>query len=203
MLSTVTLGDLGDLRAGFNAAVSGAAGSGRRGRLTWIFTDLRLQPARVATPGHGPQAAASLMAASNLAAVADLGPKRRRAWDPSLPGDAPGPGGGGAGAGLDGTAAGGRGERRTMGGGSCRGRAGGDFVAQLWGAPARLQLSLSLGRSRAEAGGERRPPPPGFPVSGREREESSGQAVWLQLSALLPRLERFLMSFGRPELPFL
>lgn len=118
MLSTVTLGDLGDLRAGFNAAVSGAAGSGRRGRLTWIFTDLRLQPARVATPGHGPQAAASLMAASNLAAVADLGPKRRRAWDPSLPGDAPGPGGGGAGAGLDGTAAGGRGERRTMGGGA-------------------------------------------------------------------------------------
>lgn len=57
MLSTVTLGDLGDLRAGFNAAVSGAAGGRRRGRLTWIFTDLRLPPARVATPGHGPQRA--------------------------------------------------------------------------------------------------------------------------------------------------
>lgn len=31
MLSTVTLGDLGDLQTGFNAAVSGAAGSRRRG----------------------------------------------------------------------------------------------------------------------------------------------------------------------------
>lgn len=54
--------------------------------------------------------------------------------------------------------------------GSCRGGAGGDFVAQLWGAPARVQLALSLGRSRAEAGGERRPPS-GFPVSGRPRGE--------------------------------
>lgn len=54
MLSTVTLGDLGDLRAGFNAAVSGAAGGWRRGQLTWIFADFRQQPARVATPGPGP-----------------------------------------------------------------------------------------------------------------------------------------------------
>lgn len=43
-------------------------------------------------------------------------------------------------------------------------------MAQLWGAPARVQLALSLGRSRAEAGGERRPPS-GFPVSGRQRGE--------------------------------
>ncbi|XP_063106035.1 uncharacterized protein LOC106028873 [Cavia porcellus] len=57
MLSTVTLGDLRDLRAGFNAAVSGAAGSRRRGRLTWIFTALRLQPARVVATGHGPRGA--------------------------------------------------------------------------------------------------------------------------------------------------
>lgn len=77
MLSTVTLGDLGDLRAGFNAAVSGAAGSRRRGRLTWICTDLRLQPARVAATGRGPATrAASSMAAANLAAAADSRPKR-------------------------------------------------------------------------------------------------------------------------------
>lgn len=127
MLSTVTLGDLGDLRAGFNAAVSGAAGSGRRGRLTWIFTDLRLQPARVATPGHGPQAAASLMAASNLAAVADLGPKRRRAWDPSLPGDAPGPGGGGRGGWFRRNSRWGSGRAEDNGGGELPGKGRGRF----------------------------------------------------------------------------
>ena len=92
MLSTVTLGDLGDLRAGFNAVVSGAAGGRRRGWLTWIF--YRYPPA-VGPRGHGrarpaTRAAAGLMAAANLAAAADPGPHHRRGWDSSLLRDAPG-----------------------------------------------------------------------------------------------------------------
>lgn len=65
---------------------------------------------------------ASLLAASNLAAVAALRPKRRRGWDPALHGDARGLGrGGGAGAGLDGTAPGGSGRAEDHVGGGAAG----------------------------------------------------------------------------------
>lgn len=134
MLSTVTLGDLGDLRAGFNAAVSGAAGSRRRGRLTWIFTDLRLQPARVATPGHGPQPAQSpacwrprtwrrwLLSSDRSAAW--LGP----CSSPRCPGLGKGREGGWA-RGLVSMEQplGGRGQRRTMLGGMLLGKGRGRF----------------------------------------------------------------------------
>lgn len=75
-----------------------------------------------ARPATG--AVASLLAASNLAAVAGLRPKRRRGWDPALHRDAPGSGrGGGAGAGaaLDGTAAAGSGRAEDHVGGGAAG----------------------------------------------------------------------------------
>lgn len=81
MLSTVTLGDLGDLRTGFNAAVSGAAaGSRRRGSSRGFFTALRLQPALVAATGHGPRCAEplALWRPGTWLAALDPGPNRRR-----------------------------------------------------------------------------------------------------------------------------
>lgn len=164
MLSTVTLGDLGDLRAGFNACRVRGRGWQEEGA---AHVDFYRSP-----PAVGPRSPAGARpaprAAARLAAAADPQPKRRRGWDPRFLRDAPGRGGQ---RGVPGWF------RRDSRWGSrlvedkaaAGGGAGGDSVAQLWGAPARLPLPLSLGRSRAEAGAERRPPPSGFPVSGGER----------------------------------
>lgn len=80
MLSTVTLGDLGDLRTGFNAAVSGAAAGGRRRGSSRGFLQLSAC-SRPSWPRQGTAATrgtSCLMAARNLAAALDPGPNRRR-----------------------------------------------------------------------------------------------------------------------------
>lgn len=80
MLSTVTLGDLGDLRTGFNAAVSGAAAGNRRRGSSRGFLQLSAC-SRPSWPRQGTAAtrgASCLMAARNLAAALDPGPNRRR-----------------------------------------------------------------------------------------------------------------------------
>lgn len=82
MLSTVTLGDLGDLRTGFNAAVSGAAAGSRRRGSSRGFLRLSAcsQPSwpRQGTARDAMLGASCFMAARNLAAALDPGPNRRR-----------------------------------------------------------------------------------------------------------------------------
>lgn len=89
MLSTVTLGDLGDLRAGFNACRVRGRGWQEEGA---AHVDFYRSP-----PAVGPRSPAGARpaprAAAGLAAAADPQPKRRRGWDPRFLRDAPGPGG--------------------------------------------------------------------------------------------------------------
>lgn len=99
MLSTVTLGDLGDLRTGFNAAVSGAAAGSRRRGSSRGFLQLSAC-SRPSWPRQGTAAtrgASCLMAARNLAAALNPGPNRKRGagalpfFTLQLPEGAPGP----------------------------------------------------------------------------------------------------------------
>lgn len=156
MLSTVTLGDLGDLRAGFNAACQGpraaGGGGGSRGFLQISACS------RLAWPHQGTARNArsrQLDGGRELGGRAAPGPNRRRGWDFSLLRDALGQGGGRGGWFQTRTAAGGLGRRRTMGGGYLGG-AGEEFLqAALERSSSPAAPSLSLGGSRAEAGGER------------------------------------------------
>lgn len=174
MLSTVTLRDLGDLRAGFNAAVSGGGGGGSRGVL---------QTSACSRPAWPRQATAA-----NLAALPDLGPNRRRGWSSPLLRDAPRPGEGSQG-GLVPDASSHWGSRRMEDNG--RGRPGG---AEEGISPSPVGALCPPPASPLSPPGE----------AGPREGELRGRAARLRLPATATVSgETFLVSLGSPDRPSL